>query len=65
MVPAPRKSKNGTDQRKSSRDFMSSKALVLLIIAVGTGELCLRSPRSGAAVVAAVTILTMLNRLIR
>jgi hypothetical protein len=50
--------------RRSGEDFLTSKALVLLIVAVGVGELCVRSPRSGAAVVAAVTVLALLNKMI-
>jgi hypothetical protein len=63
MVPA-RTSKDDKDQHRSSRDFLTSKALVLLLIAVGIGELTVRSPRSGAAVVAAVTVLALLNKMI-
>jgi hypothetical protein len=53
MVPA-RISSNGMDQPRPNPDFPSSKAHVLLFIAVGIGELSVCGPRSGPAVVATI-----------
>jgi hypothetical protein len=41
-------------------DFLLSKTLLLVIIAIGTAELCIYNPRIGAAVVGAVTVLALL-----
>jgi hypothetical protein len=63
MIPA-RISKDGKDQRRSSPDFLSLKAFVLLLIAGGIGQLSVRSPRSGAAAVTAVKVLALLNKMV-
>ena len=41
-------------------DFLPSKTLLLLIIAVVTAALCIYNPRIGAAVVGAFTVLALL-----
>ena len=45
--------------------FLSTKALLLLIIAGGVAELYIHDPHVGIAVVAAITVLVFLTQLIR
>lgn len=59
MVPA-HAPKNARDPRRLNGELLTTKALLLSIIAIGIGELCTRDPRVGAAIVAAITVLFML-----
>lgn len=63
MVPA-RPPSGDNEPRDPGGDF-STKTLLLLIIAGGVVELYMHDPRVGAAVVAAITVLVFLTRLIR
>jgi hypothetical protein len=62
MLPA-RPPKND-EPRRPDEEFLTSKALLLLIIAGGVAYLCVSNPHVGAAVVAAITVLTMLWKMI-
>lgn len=62
MIPA-RPSKDD-EPRRPDEEFLTSKALLLLIIAGGVGELYLHNPHVGMAVVAAITVLTLLWKLV-
>jgi hypothetical protein len=64
MLPA-RPPSSDNDPRRPGGDFLSTKALLLLIIAGGTAEVYLHNPHLGAAVVAAITVLVFLTQLVR
>lgn len=51
---------NKEDPRSPGDGLLSPKALLLLIVAVGVGDLYAYNPRAGAAVVAAITVLAVL-----
>lgn len=63
MLPA-RPPSGDNDPRDPGGDF-STKAVLLLILAGGVVELYLHDPHVGTAVVAAITVLAFLSRLIR
>jgi hypothetical protein len=52
------------EPRRPDEDFLAPKSLILLIIAGGIADLYMRSPHVGVAVVAAVTVLTLLWKII-
>jgi hypothetical protein len=62
MLPA-RPSKDD-EPRRPDGDFLSTKALLLLIVAGGVAVLYTHSPHVGAAVVAAVTVLAFLSKMV-
>jgi len=62
MLPA-RPPKND-DPRRPEEDFLTSKALLLLIVAGGIAELYVHDPHAGVAVVAAITVLALLWKMI-
>ena len=62
MVPA-RPSKDD-EPRRPGEDFLSLKALVLLIIAGRIADLYVHSPHLGVAVVAAITAIALLWKMI-
>lgn len=62
MLPA-RPSK-GDEPRPPDPEFLSTKALLLLIIAGGIAVLYTHSPHIGAAVVAAITVLVFLSKMV-
>jgi hypothetical protein len=62
MVPA-RPSKDD-EPRRPGGDSITLKSLVLLLIAGGIAYLYIRNPHVGVAVVAAVTVLTLLWKII-
>jgi hypothetical protein len=64
MLPA-RPPSGDNEPRDPGGDFLTTKGLLLLIIAGGVVELYIHDPRVGAAVVAAITVLVFLARLIR
>ena len=64
MLPA-RPPSGDNEPRDPGGHFLSTKALLLLIIAGGVVELYLHYPHVGVAVVAATTVLVLLNQLIR
>jgi hypothetical protein len=59
MLPA--RPSRDDQPRRPGGEFLSTKALLLLIIAGGIAVLYEHSPRLGAAVVAAITVLAVLN----
>jgi hypothetical protein len=62
MVPAhPSKD---DEPRRPGEDFLTLKSLVLLIIAGGIGDLYVHSPQVGIAVVAAITALAILWKMV-
>jgi hypothetical protein len=63
MLPA-RPPKND-EPRRPDEDFLTSKSLLLLIIGGGIVDLYVHSPRIGVAVVAAITVLSLLWKMIR
>jgi hypothetical protein len=63
MLPASPPSRDD-DPHRPGGDFLNTKALLLLIIAGGIAELYAHNPHVGAAVVAAVTVLVFLSKLI-
>jgi hypothetical protein len=66
MAMLPTDPSSGDNEPRDPRgDFLSTKTLLLLIIAGGVGDLYIHDPRVGVAVVAAVTVLAFLTRLIR
>ena len=50
--------------RRGGEDFLTSKSLILLIIAGGIADLYIHNPRVGVAVVAAITVLAVLRKMI-
>ena len=62
MLPA-RPSKDD-EPRRPGEEFLTSKNLLLLIIAGGITDLYLQNPRVGVAVVAAITALAMLWKMV-
>ena len=60
---SPRPPKN-RKPRRSREEFLTSKALLLLLVAGGIALLYVRSPRIGVAVVAAITVLALLWKMI-
>ena len=62
MVPA-RLSKD-EEPRRPDEDFLTLKSLVLLIITGGIAELYLHSPHVAVAVVAAISVLALLWKMI-
>lgn len=63
MLPA-RPPKN-QEPRRPDEDFLPQKSLLLLIIAGGIADLYVHNPRAGAAVVAAISVLALLWKLIQ
>jgi len=62
MLPA--RPPKDDEPRRPGEDFLTSKSLILLIIAGGIADLYVHSPRIGVAVVAAITVLAMLWKII-
>ncbi len=54
----------GDEPRRPDGDFLTPKSLLLLIIAGGIADLYAHNPRAGAAVLAAITALTLLWKVI-
>ena len=64
MPMLPARPPGDDEPRRPDGDFLSTKALLLLIIAGGIAVLYAHSPRLGAAAVAAVTVLALLWKII-
>ncbi len=62
MLPA-RKPRNHKP-RRTGEEFLTSKSLLLLIVAGGIALLYVHSPHLGVAVVAAITALALLRKMI-
>lgn len=62
MVP-PRPSRDD-EPRRPGEDFLTLKSLILLIIAGGIAYLYVHSPHVGVAVVAAITALALLWKMV-
>jgi len=62
MLPARRP--KGDEPRPPGEDFLTSKSLILLIIAGSVAYLYAHSPRIGVAVVAAITVLALLWKIV-
>jgi hypothetical protein len=62
MLPA--RTPGDDEPRQPGGDFLSTKALLLMIIAGGIAVLYAHSPHLGAAAVAAVTVLALLWKII-
>lgn len=60
----PRRPDKDDEPRRPDEEFLTSKALLLLIIAGGIAELYVHDPRVGMAVVAAITVLAVLWKMI-
>jgi len=52
------------EPRRPGEEFLTSKNLLLLIIAGGVSELYVHDPHLGMAVVAAITVLALLRKMI-
>jgi hypothetical protein len=63
MLPARPPKKE--EPRRSDEDFLPQKSLLLLIIALSVAYLCVHDPHVGAAVVAAITVLALLWKLVQ
>lgn len=50
---------------RSSEGLLSTKALLLVVIAIGIAVMCVRSPHWGSAIAAGVTALTLLMQIVR
>ncbi len=64
MLPA-RPPSGDNEPRDPGGKLLSTKALLLLIIAGGVAKLYIHDPHAGVAVVAAITVLVFLTQLIR
>ncbi len=62
MLPA--RPPRDDEPRRPGEDFLTSKSLILLIIAGGIADLYIHNPRVGVAVVAAITVLALLWKMI-
>lgn len=62
MLPA--RPPGDDEPRRPGEDFLTPKSLVLLIIAAGIADLYIHNPHLGVAVVAAITVLTLLWNII-
>ena len=62
MLPA--RPPRNDEPRRPGEEFLTTKSLLLLIIAGGIAELYVRSPHIGIAVVAAITVLALLWKMI-
>jgi hypothetical protein len=62
MLPA-RPSKDD-EPRRPDEDFLTTKALLLLIIAGGVAALYVYNPHIGVAVLAAITVLALLWKMV-
>jgi len=67
MLPArpPSGDNEPPEPRDPRGNFLSTRTLLLLIIAGGVVELYMHDPHVGAAVVAAIAVLVFLTQLIR
>ncbi len=63
MIPTAPDGKKHNSSR-SGGDLLTLRAFVLLIIAVGTGLLWVHNPKWGGAVLAALTVLAVLAKMI-
>lgn len=62
MLPA--RPPRDDEPRRPGEEFLNSKSLLLLIIAGGVAGLYVHSPHIGVAVVAAITVLALLWKMI-
>lgn len=62
MLPA--RPPKDDEPRRPDEDFLTPKSLILLIIAGGVADLYIHSPHVGVAVVAAITVLALLRKII-
>jgi hypothetical protein len=62
MVPA--RPPKDDEPRRPGEEFLTTKSLLLLIIAGGIAALYVLDPRAGVAVVAAITVLAVLRTMV-